>query len=198
MSKSVGYVYRIVNKLNAKTYIGRHSPRPGEEWRTYLGSGVLVRKAIAKYGIENFDKELVSEHLTRDDLVKAEAEAIASEIARGKAEYNIFVDGVPPIDENVISKAVDLYLTDLLTVDDIAIELGISKPRTLSMLQSRGVVRERNNSKVLRNPRKRAFKVCVVCDKTFETSYKQGKGKTCSLSCRSKLGSKNAHERLGQ
>lgn len=52
-------IYMTINKLNGKKYIGRdanNNPR-------YLGSGVLIKQAIEKYGSENFDK-IILEDLT--------------------------------------------------------------------------------------------------------------------------------------
>ena len=42
------YIYLITNKINGKQYIGQHY---GELEDSYFGSGVLITKAIEKYGI---------------------------------------------------------------------------------------------------------------------------------------------------
>lgn len=51
----VGYVYRWVNLVNGKMYIGSHD---GNDPR-YTASGILIRKAFAKYGIDRFTRELL-------------------------------------------------------------------------------------------------------------------------------------------
>ena len=51
------YVYRITNKINGKFYIGVHKTEDFED--DYMGSGVAIRSAIEKYGIENFDKTML-------------------------------------------------------------------------------------------------------------------------------------------
>lgn len=52
------YIYKIVNNLNQKIYIGKHS-QDTNKIDNYFGSGVLLKKAIEKYGKNNFTKEIV-------------------------------------------------------------------------------------------------------------------------------------------
>lgn len=52
----IGFVYIWTNLQNGKKYIGAHV---GEPTDGYLGSGVLFQKAIKKYGIDQFSREIV-------------------------------------------------------------------------------------------------------------------------------------------
>ena len=45
-------IYKTTNLVNKKIYIGQDSKNNPE----YLGSGAIVKKAIKKYGKENFKK----------------------------------------------------------------------------------------------------------------------------------------------
>lgn len=82
------YIYRITNKANGKTYIGQHKYKDLSD--SYMGSGIHLKRAQKKYGIENFEKEILYSRIqykeTTDDMEKF---AITKERAIGKAEYNI-------------------------------------------------------------------------------------------------------------
>ena len=51
-----GFVYEWTNNINGKKYIGSHA---GTIDDGYIGSGKVFKRAIAKYGIENFTREIL-------------------------------------------------------------------------------------------------------------------------------------------
>ena len=60
--KKYGIIYKTTNIITGKIYIGQDSNnRP-----TYLGSGLLIKKAIKKYGRDKFIKEVLEECLIED------------------------------------------------------------------------------------------------------------------------------------
>ena len=53
----IGYIYKTTNLINKKIYIGQHT---ADKFDTnYLGSGLLITKAINEYGKANFKVELL-------------------------------------------------------------------------------------------------------------------------------------------
>ena len=52
-----GFVYCTTNMINGKKYIGQR--KFYGNWKSYLGSGLLLTKAIKKYKRDNFTKEII-------------------------------------------------------------------------------------------------------------------------------------------
>ena len=65
-----GYVYKTTNIQNNKIYIGMHKAQVFD--KGYFGSGVLIKKAIKKYGQDNFVVELIEWCCDRADLCSKE------------------------------------------------------------------------------------------------------------------------------
>lgn len=61
-------IYKTINLVNGKLYIGQDSKNDSN----YLGSGSLIKKAIKKYGRENFKKEILEHCQTKEELNKRE------------------------------------------------------------------------------------------------------------------------------
>ena len=107
-----GYIYLIVNNVNGKTYVGKHKLY-NKNWNEdgYMGSGgKRYQNAVKKYGIENFEKFLITWTSSEKDACEKEEFWIAHYKSLGKAEYNISKGGeggwleVPQQVRNKISK----------------------------------------------------------------------------------------------
>lgn len=85
------YIYETTNLCNGKKYIGQHI---GEINDAYLGSGVLLKKAILKYGAENFQKRILCVCSSKDELDQKEKEYIAQyDAVNNKNYYNLHEGG---------------------------------------------------------------------------------------------------------
>ena len=86
------YVYKITNKMNGKWYIGKrkhHSPTDDR----YMGSGRLIREAIAKYGIDCFDKSIIEVFDSDEKASKLEASLVTKESINTSMSYNMHEGG---------------------------------------------------------------------------------------------------------
>lgn len=84
-------VYKTINLLNGKFYIGKHQTE--NENDSYLGSGKALRNAIKKHGKCNFKKEILFVFDNEQDMNKKEKELITEELVNHPQCYNIGVGG---------------------------------------------------------------------------------------------------------
>jgi group I intron endonuclease len=82
-----GVIYKITNKLNNKSYIGRKKiySKNYNDLHNYFGSGIHIKNSIKKYGIENFKKEYLDIAYSDEELDKKEMYYIK--------KYNTFKEG---------------------------------------------------------------------------------------------------------
>lgn len=80
-------LYRIVNKVNNKFYIGVHKTKDIND--EYYGSGHSIKAAIEKYGKENFKKEILHIFTNARIAFKKEKEIVNEELINNKDCYNI-------------------------------------------------------------------------------------------------------------
>ena len=63
-----GFIYITTNHINGKRYIGQKKYDKQGYWKEYLGSGIILAKAIEKYGRDNFSKEIIEECESKEKL----------------------------------------------------------------------------------------------------------------------------------
>ncbi len=86
-----GYIYKTTNLLNNKIYIGQ---KRGNFNKNYHGSGKVLRVAINKYGIKNFNVEVLCECNDEMELNEKEKYFIAKFKSLVKyGNYNITEGG---------------------------------------------------------------------------------------------------------
>lgn len=70
--KYFGFIYETTNLINGKKYIGKCIFGRQNGWKNYLGSGLYLKRAIEKYGRENFKREIIFLALDEEELNELE------------------------------------------------------------------------------------------------------------------------------
>jgi hypothetical protein len=89
--KRFNIVYRITNKTNGKLYIGTHRTNNIDD--SYMGSGRALHAAYEKYGIENFEKEIISFHQNAEEMLEEEKRIVTRDFISRKDTYNMAPGG---------------------------------------------------------------------------------------------------------
>ena len=85
------FIYLTTNLINGKKYIGKHF---GELDDGYLGSGKLLQRAISKYGVENFSREILDFSKSEEENCEKEKYYIALfDACNNEMFYNIHEGG---------------------------------------------------------------------------------------------------------
>jgi len=84
-------IYKIINTLNNKVYIGKHETYDIDD--KYFGSGVILKMAIKKYGKENFIKNIIEFCENLDHLNEREIYWINNIDSITPKGYNINIGG---------------------------------------------------------------------------------------------------------
>lgn len=84
-------IYEIKNKLNGMIYVGKHVTNDIND--SYMGSGLKIRRAIEKYGIENFEKTILFECSSEEEMNKKEAEIVNENFIARDDVYNVMLGG---------------------------------------------------------------------------------------------------------
>lgn len=84
-------IYKITNRIDGKEYTGKHQTKDLND--SYMGSGKLLKPAINKHGIENFDKEILFVFDNEDEMNLKEAELVTEEYCNSKNTYNLCPGG---------------------------------------------------------------------------------------------------------
>lgn len=84
-------IYKIINKINDKFYIGWHKTIDIND--EYYGSGLCIKAAIEKYGKQNFKKEILYVFSSRKDAVDKEKELVTEDLVNDPMCYNLTIGG---------------------------------------------------------------------------------------------------------
>ena len=91
MKKQYHYFYKITNLINNHFYYGVHNTNNINDG--YMGSGKRLHYAYEKYGIENFEKEILKYFDTAKDAFEYEAEYVIEDLVKDPNCYNLVNGG---------------------------------------------------------------------------------------------------------
>lgn len=63
-----GFIYITTNLINGKRYIGKKVFDNLGKWKTYLGSGIGLKRAVKKYGKRSFRRNIIDYALDDEEL----------------------------------------------------------------------------------------------------------------------------------
>lgn len=99
-------VYCTTNLINQKIYIGQHLTKDPNIFDYYIGCGVYINKpstynnpktafqrAVAKYGPENFSREIIKVFDTKEESLLLESEIVTKEFLARDDVYNEVLGG---------------------------------------------------------------------------------------------------------
>lgn len=81
------YMYQITNLVNNKIYVGVHKTHDINDG--YMGSGKIIKRAIEKYGIGNFRKDILETFESAKDMYAREKELVTEEFLLREDVYNL-------------------------------------------------------------------------------------------------------------
>lgn len=81
------YLYEVKNNINNKIYIGVHKTMDLND--NYMGSGKYLKKAIKKYGLENFTKTILEFFDSEKEMFIREREIINEAFLTRPDVYNL-------------------------------------------------------------------------------------------------------------
>ncbi len=83
-----GFVYETTNLINGMKYIGKCIFNRQNDWNNYLGSGTYLKRAMKKYGKDNFQREILFLAINNEEL--NELEELVIEISNAVESPNYY------------------------------------------------------------------------------------------------------------
>lgn len=94
-SKQYNFLYKTTNLINNKFYYGIHRTDNLDDG--YLGSGLLIKQAIAKYGKIFFKREIIEFFDTEEELLLCEQRLVNNNLIQQDDVYNLVPGGHAPL-----------------------------------------------------------------------------------------------------
>lgn len=90
-SEIIHFFYKTTNLINGNFYYGIHSTKDLND--QYLGSGLLIEKAIKKHGRKNFKREIIKIFNSRLEAYEYESLIVNEDLLKDRNCYNRALGG---------------------------------------------------------------------------------------------------------
>jgi len=80
-------LYQVTNVINGRIYVGVHKTKNLDDG--YMGSGKIIRRAVEKYGLENFSRVILEQFDNAADMFAREKEVVTDEFLLRDDTYNL-------------------------------------------------------------------------------------------------------------
>ena len=84
-------VYQVTNQVSDKIYIGVHATSNIDD--NYMGSGIHIKRAIDKHGLDNFTKDVLYVFDNKEDAYLKEKEIVTEDFVNRTDTYNLTTGG---------------------------------------------------------------------------------------------------------
>lgn len=126
-SYMTGFVYKWTNNTNGKWYIGSHK---GTTDDGYVASGIVIKEAMKKYGIDNFTREIL---YTGNNYMAEEAKLLEALQAKDDMlSYNLTNDTYTSGNNGNRTKSLKGLTYEEILGDERAVELKEIRSKAIS------------------------------------------------------------------
>jgi group I intron endonuclease len=84
-------IYKTINLIDGKYYVGCHQTEDVNDF--YIGSGKHLKRAIKKYGRENFKKEILHYASSKEEMFEYERMVVNESLVNDPLSYNLKIGG---------------------------------------------------------------------------------------------------------
>lgn len=199
-----GFIYITTNLINGKRYIGKKVFDGASRWKSYLGSGTYLTKAIKKYGRENFIRDIVDIAYSEEELNEKEKMWIENYNAVESDDFYNQIEGGETIKHLIRKNAIPIICIDngmvFNSIAEASMWSGYSPEKIKKSFKKVHTKNYKNEDYIFR-PYKEITKgqgYCIICGKIFNknsNSQKMCKRKRCEKYRKSNSNNKSKYNK---